>query len=464
MGSNVPPDIQALHGGTIVVDGFVEDMRTSFARCRVSVAPLRYGAGLKGKVASSLGFGIPCVATPIAAEGMGDGASIGVEVASDPQDFADRIVRLYNDEEYWTRQSELGLRFVNNEYSITSIKRRFSKILQNMGLPIRLNPAANNSAQAQSEPNYGYPILNKIYGRSEVSVVIPLYNHEEYIATALESIFTQTRPPAEIIVIDDGSNDQSYDIASRLCASYHGARIWKQKNRGAHNTINSSIQRATQPIIAILNSDDIYNTKRLEQCLGAMKESGAAIVASEIEFIDGSGNPISNKWYDEALASWKIIGNNSLSLLNANFLMTTSNLVIHRSVFKDVGLFKDFRYAHDLDFFIRVLAAGHKIDVIKESLLKYRYHSSNTISENHTKVRVEWAYICADALCNPSGGLLEGMSSWNYCEKLLDIAANHQLSKGLLMFLQRQLNTGNREYSSMSKQPDFTQLIYRSVG
>lgn len=464
MGSNVPPDIQALHGGSIVVDGYVEDMRTSFARCRVSVAPLRYGAGLKGKVASSLGFGIPCVATPVAAEGMGDGATIGVEVASDPQDFADRIIRLYNDQEYWTKQSELGLKFVNNEYSIAAIKRRFSNILQNLELPIRLNPAANNSVVAQGEKNYGYSVLNKIHGRSEVSVVIPLYNHEKYIVTALESVFSQTCPPAEIIVIDDGSNDQSYDIASRLCASFRGARIWKQKNQGAHNTINSCIQRATQPIIAILNSDDIFHARRLEQCLETMKKSGAAIVASEIEFIDGSGSTISNKWYDKAIESWKNIGNNSLALLNANFLMTTSNLVIHRSVFKDVGFFKDFRYAHDLDFFIRALAAGHKIEFIPDPLLKYRYHSSNTISENHTKVRAEWAYICAETLCNPSGGLLEGMSSLNYCEKLLDIAASHQLSKGLLMFLQRQQNAGNWEYSAVTKQPDFSQSIYRSVG
>jgi GT2 family glycosyltransferase len=195
-----------------------------------------------------------------------------------------------------------------------------------------------------------------------------------------------------------------------------------------------------------------------------MKESGAAIVASEIEFIDGSGSSISNKWYDEAIASWKNIGNSSLALLNANYLMTTSNLVIHRSVFKDIGFFKDFRYTHDLDFFIRALAAGHKIEFIPEPLLKYRYHSSNTISENHTKVRAEWAYICAEALCNPSGGLLEGMSSLDYCEKLLDIAANHQLSKGLLMLLQGQRNRGRLEYSTITKQPEFLQSLYRSVG
>jgi glycosyltransferase involved in cell wall biosynthesis len=464
MGSNVPPDIQALHGGSIIVDGFVPDMLTSFARCRVSVAPLRYGAGLKGKVASSLGFGIPCVATPIAAEGMGDGASIGVEVASDPHDFADCIVRLYNDPEYWMKQSQLGLEFVNNEYSICAIKLRFSTILQNLGLPIRLNPAVINSVIAHGAQNHGYAKLNKIQGRSEVSVVIPLYNHEQYIATALESIFSQTRPPAEVIVIDDGSSDQSYDVASRLSSGFPGAILWKQSNRGAHNTINTCIQRASQPVIAILNSDDVFHANRLERCLEIMKESGAAIVASEIEFIDGSGSSISNKWYDEAIASWKNIGNSSLALLNANYLMTTSNLVIHRSVFKDIGFFKDFRYTHDLDFFIRALAAGHKIEFIPEPLLKYRYHSSNTISENHTKVRAEWAYICAEALCNPSGGLLEGMSSLDYCEKLLDIAANHQLSKGLLMLLQGQRNRGRLEYSTITKQPEFLQSLYRSVG
>ncbi len=462
MGSNVPPDIQALHGGSVVVDGFVPDLNTTFARCRVSVAPLRYGAGLKGKVASSLGFGIPCVASPIAFEGMGSGSNIGVDVASEPRDFAQCIVRLYNDSKYWMKQSKLGLDFVNKEYSLDAIKNRFSKILLDLSLPIRVGSEVGTATSYSRVEKPGRGLTTQL-SRSEVSVIIPLYNHEHYIAAALESVFSQTRPPAEVIVIDDGSSDQSYEVATRLCAGFKGARMWKQENRGAHNTINTAIQRATQPVIAILNSDDIYLPYRLERCLAPIKEMGMTVVASDIKFIDAQANSIENAWYKEVIQDWKNIQNTSLALLNGNFLMTTSNLVIHRSVLRDIGFFRDFRYAHDLDFFVRILAFGHKIKWISEPLLKYRYHSTNTISENHAKVRAEWAYICAKALREPSAGLLEGMSSLEYKEKLIEIIQKHNLSQGVLMMLQSFNKLEQPDFSSMTFHEDYYKSILRSL-
>ena len=69
-GSHVPADVAALASDNIEVRGYVDDLALLFSTCRISVAPLRYGGGIKGKIVSSLSYGVPVVATSIAAEGI----------------------------------------------------------------------------------------------------------------------------------------------------------------------------------------------------------------------------------------------------------------------------------------------------------------------------------------------------------------------------------------------------------
>jgi len=101
VGSHPAPEVLALEGDGIKVVGFVEDLREVLDRCRMSVVPIRYGAGIKGKIGTSLSYGLPCVATSIGAEGMDLTDGDGVLVADDPSDFADTVVQLYRDSELW---------------------------------------------------------------------------------------------------------------------------------------------------------------------------------------------------------------------------------------------------------------------------------------------------------------------------------------------------------------------------
>jgi len=136
MGSHPPPDILALACQDVLVDGFVPDLATSLARCRVSVVPLLYGAGVKGKIGSSLSFGVPCVSTPIGVEGMNIGSGEGVEVAEDPADFAEKVVRLYSDPAHWKRMSAGGMRFVDREFSLRAGLGRMAQMLTELDLPV----------------------------------------------------------------------------------------------------------------------------------------------------------------------------------------------------------------------------------------------------------------------------------------------------------------------------------------
>jgi GT2 family glycosyltransferase/glycosyltransferase involved in cell wall biosynthesis len=101
VGSNVPAHVRALAAEDFVVTGYVPDVTSYFTGCRVSIAPLRYGAGVKGKINLAMSYGLPVVATTPSIEGMSLVPERDVLVADGARDFADAIVRLYHDEALW---------------------------------------------------------------------------------------------------------------------------------------------------------------------------------------------------------------------------------------------------------------------------------------------------------------------------------------------------------------------------
>jgi glycosyltransferase involved in cell wall biosynthesis len=116
-GSDMPPYMADLAGSGVEVLGWVEDLAELFGRVRLSVAPLRFGAGFKGKVATSLAHGLPVVGSSISLEGTGLSDGDGVAVADDPPAFAEAVVRLHEDAALWTEQSARGLERVTALYS-----------------------------------------------------------------------------------------------------------------------------------------------------------------------------------------------------------------------------------------------------------------------------------------------------------------------------------------------------------
>jgi glycosyltransferase involved in cell wall biosynthesis len=137
VGSHVPPRILALASADVIILGYVQDVEPVFDACRLSVAPIRYGAGVKGKVTQSLAWGLPAVATPVAVEGsqMVDGAHL--MIASDPASFARRVVEVYENEELWTRLSVDGRRQVEACLSYDSIRTAVDTMLRQASSVVR---------------------------------------------------------------------------------------------------------------------------------------------------------------------------------------------------------------------------------------------------------------------------------------------------------------------------------------
>jgi putative sugar O-methyltransferase len=135
VGSEVTPEVTALAAEDgVEVLGFVQDLDALMARVRVSVAPLRYGAGLKGKVASALQAGLPTVATTIAAEGMALRDGHDILIADTPEEMAAAVLRLHEDDALWRALAAQGFDFVRREYSLEANENRVLTVLLALGL------------------------------------------------------------------------------------------------------------------------------------------------------------------------------------------------------------------------------------------------------------------------------------------------------------------------------------------
>ena len=220
-----------------------------------------------------------------------------------------------------------------------------------------------------------------------VSVVIPAYNHERFIGAAVDSVLNQSIDDFELIIIDDGSTDQTAEVIK----SYDDRRIsytW-QENQDAFNAINRGMELAEGQYISILNSDDIYTADRLEKLVAFASDNNAHCLFSDVIPISDNGDEFTdpnfgwNLWHQKNRAVYREYEDLYTGFLHGNFMVTTSNLFLTAEAAKKVGGFAPIRYLHDYDYIFRVLLAYpdavHYLN--DDRLLYYRIHDGNTLSE-----------------------------------------------------------------------------------
>ena len=116
------PEVDALAAPGVLVTGHVPDLAPLYAGSRVAIAPLRFGAGIKGKVLEAMACGLPVVMTPVAAEGTGAVAGVHALVAATPAAFADAVVALYTDDVLWRQLAAAGQQLVDERFSHAAVK------------------------------------------------------------------------------------------------------------------------------------------------------------------------------------------------------------------------------------------------------------------------------------------------------------------------------------------------------
>jgi len=286
-----------------------------------------------------------------------------------------------------------------------------------------------------------------------VSVIVPLYNHEKYIRRAIESVCKQTYPFWELIIIDDGSTDRSYEAAEKL----HDKRIrlLTQENAGAHRAINRGLELAQGEYLAVLNSDDLYEKKRLEIMVRYMQEHPqTGFACSYLTVINEKGRKLGVKKGWKNMEPW-LPEHPQLSLQDpydfkknlfmANFTSTTSNFFFRRSLYEKIGGMRNLRFAHDWDFALRAAEAA-ECTLIEQPLMRYRVHGSNTISSNRKWMLFEVAWIWAADLRRFFGtDLFAGEDSGQDLIQLaesLQLQGNDKLFWMILLFLEAQEKKG----------------------
>lgn len=234
-----------------------------------------------------------------------------------------------------------------------------------------------------------------------VSLIIPAYNHDQYIAETIQSILEQDYPNLEIIVINDGSTDDTEVVAKNvLGGSLIRYQVISQENSGAHAAINNGIKVAQGEYLAILNSDDYYFPGRISIMVREMIKHKRRFAYSKVLHIEANGDPHSyQEQYLKQIENAVIFPTLGFELLRNNIAVTTGNFIFHRSLFDEIGDFDEFITCHDWDFILRALLVEEPI-FIDQILMAYRIHSEGTLQYNLKIVNQEIEQIMLNYLEN----------------------------------------------------------------
>jgi GT2 family glycosyltransferase/2-polyprenyl-3-methyl-5-hydroxy-6-metoxy-1,4-benzoquinol methylase/glycosyltransferase involved in cell wall biosynthesis len=137
VGSKPPAEIQALASEDVIITGFVENLNLLLDKMRVSIAPLRYGAGIKGKIGTAMAVGLPVVATSLATEGMSLMDGENILVVDGPAAFANAVARIYRDEALWYSLSRNGLAFAHRAWGAEAAWEILAAILKDLGVAVK---------------------------------------------------------------------------------------------------------------------------------------------------------------------------------------------------------------------------------------------------------------------------------------------------------------------------------------
>lgn len=213
-----------------------------------------------------------------------------------------------------------------------------------------------------------------------VTVIIASYNHAPYIEQSILSVLNQTYSNIELLVVDDGSSDDSVERIRRLQA-LHGFDFRVQQNQGLTNTLNGAIARAKGSLIAPFGSDDIMLSERIATQVAYMDgKPEVGICAGNIELIDSDGNlfPENRQRRD---VPFRRLDFDDMFLERKPY-PPAPTLMIRREALEKVGGFDPNIRLEDLLIELKITHAGYFIDGLNVVMARYRKHATNSY-KNH---------------------------------------------------------------------------------
>ena len=199
-----------------------------------------------------------------------------------------------------------------------------------------------------------------------ISVIVPTYNRVHQLPRALDSILCQSCSPKEIIVVDDGSTDET---SALMTSEYPEIVFIQQQNTGVSSARNVGIKRASGDWIAFLDSDDEWLPEKLEIQMKALYENPGEKICHTNEIWIRNGKRVNPKKKHEKFGGW--IFQKCLPLC----CISPSSVIIHKSIFKEIGLFDySLPVCEDYDLWLRITARNPVLYIEKPFLIKYGGH------------------------------------------------------------------------------------------
>lgn len=258
---------------------------------------------------------------------------------------------------------------------------------------------------------------------SLVSVVIPCYKQARYVGEAIESVLNQTYPHFEIIVVDDGSPDNTAEVVGR----YPEARYVRQENQGVAAARNTGLKASTGRYVIFLDADDRLMPEALEANLGCLKaHPECVLVAGRVRSIDADGRLLPTT-YDPLVEQ-----DHYLHLLRNNYIWMPGSAMYRREVFDRVGLFNGSRSpSEDYDMYMRV-ARQFPIRCHEKIVAEYRQHGLNAsgnpermLRATMTVYRAQRPFVKGDQRLEEAYQTGEDMWQKRYGEWTVNKARNH---------------------------------------
>jgi glycosyltransferase involved in cell wall biosynthesis len=209
-----------------------------------------------------------------------------------------------------------------------------------------------------------------------VSVIIPVFNGEKFIAEAIESVLGQSIKPSEVIVVNDGSTDETEGILKKFGESI---QYINQANAGSASARNKGLQIAQSNVIGFLDADDIWVKDKLEKQLNLFRKN------PQYEMVIGLLCRIPYSKTDEVLNQKKVKG---------EYVLQLGSVLIQKRVFDQIGNFDEsMLQGEDVDLFLRILEAGIKVWGHPDVVQYYRRHDRNlTLNEKQKNFYLLKAY------------------------------------------------------------------------
>lgn len=222
---------------------------------------------------------------------------------------------------------------------------------------------------------------------SLVSVVIPAYNAAQYLPETIESVLAQTFHNFELLIIDNGSTDNTAEVAYQYSQQDQRIKLFSDGNPcGVSAARNKGIQLAVGKVIAFIDADDQWLPNKLTSHIEHLnQDTNLGVSFGRVEFLSPDGKPT------RQFSNSRLSDIQPQHFLYENPTITVSNLVVRREIFEQVGGFEEsMRYSEDMDFLLRVACSNRwKIEGLNEVLTRYRT-SPKGLSSNLQGMEEGW--------------------------------------------------------------------------